>query len=99
MSLSGRIKELNRYINYFETKYARVLAGQFGPAPSWNRILQYRAAKQEKFRLNRAAKRIQTMFRTAKAKKSSTRLMSHHPNFRRLHEKNQRKIMSLAFRL
>ena len=99
MSLSNRIKELNQYINYFETKYARALAGQFGPAPSWNRINRYRAAKKEKFRLNRAAKRIQTMFRTVKAKKSSTRLLSHAPDFRRLHEKNQREIMRLAFRL
>lgn len=92
----SRIAALDKYIRNYE----RTFLGQgLRRASTQQQRNRYFEMKREKFRLNRAAKRIQTMFRTVKAKKSSTRLMSHHPNFRRLHEKNQRKIMSLAFRL
>jgi hypothetical protein len=92
----SRIAALDKYIRNYERTF---LSHGLHRASTRQQRNRYFEMKREKFRLNRAAKRIQTMFRTAKAKKSSTQLMSHHPNFRRLHEKNQRKIMSLAFKL
>lgn len=87
---------LRSKIAAYESRY---MTAGLRRAPTQAEYNRYRNWKKEQFRLDRAAKRIQTAFRTLKTKKATSQLMSYVPNFRRLSEKDQRSIMKMAFRL
>ena len=99
MSTANRKAALNRNIAWFNNKYARVMRGEFGPAPSTRTFELYKRWKRERNTMNRAARRIQTAVRTVKAKKAATQQMSFMNNFRKLNQNDQRKIMKLAFKI
>ena len=98
-TIANRKAALNRNIAWFNKKYGLVNQGGLGPAPAFRTIELYRKWKRERNNMNRAARRIQTAVRAAKAKKAATQQMSFLKNFRKLNQNYQRAIMKLAFKI
>jgi len=88
--------EATNYIKWYQVRY-RTNVG-LPSAPSYRTSMRYRNALNY-VRRTAAAKRVQTAVRTAKAKKNATRVLSHLPEFRRLNQNDQKKIMKLAFKI
>ena len=89
-------KEATNYIKWYQVRYRTNIG--LPRAPSYRTSMKYRNALNYMRRIA-AAKRIQTAFRTVKAKKTATQVLSHLPNFRRLNQNDQKKIMKLAFKI